>query len=87
MYRVSTKILIRWKVDDPIEASQIHGFCGIWGVIAVGIFDLDVGLLYTGSFQQLQIQLLGAIALTLWTIGFCYTFFKILMTIGRFRVS
>lgn len=49
-YKVSTKLLYRWKVDDPIEASQIHGFCGVWGVISVGLFDLDVGLLYTGSF-------------------------------------
>ena len=32
-------------VDDPIEASSVHGFCGIWGLIAVGIFSKTQGLI------------------------------------------
>ena len=55
VYNLSGKLMFRWKIDDPIEASQIHGFTGIWGVVAVGIFDLDKGLLYSGSTEQLQI--------------------------------
>ena len=53
VYNLSGKLMFRWKIDDPIEASQIHGFTGIWGVVAVGIFDLDKGLLYSGSTEQL----------------------------------
>ena len=25
-------------LHDPLEACPIHGFCGIWGVLAVGVF-------------------------------------------------
>jgi len=39
IYLISDKILKRMQIDDPIEASQIHGFCGYWGCLAVGVFD------------------------------------------------
>lgn len=28
----------RLKVDDPVGAISVHGVCGIWGVLSVGIF-------------------------------------------------
>ena len=65
----------------------MHGICGFWGVLAVGIFDKDVGLLHIGSVAQLEIQLLGGLVLMLWSTLFCGIFFKILSSIGRFRVS
>lgn len=30
---------IEWlRIDDPIGAVAVHGFCGIWGTIAIGLF-------------------------------------------------
>jgi Amt family ammonium transporter len=41
----------RFKIDDPVEATQVHAFCGIWGCLAQGIFDLKKGLIYTADFK------------------------------------
>jgi Amt family ammonium transporter len=67
--------MIKLKIDDPVEASQVHGFCGAWGVLAVGIFDRDGGLV-TGSSRLLGVQALGVLMLFLWTttlsLGYFY---------------
>jgi Amt family ammonium transporter len=46
VYCFGARLCILVEVDDPIEASAVHGFCGVWGLIAVGIFDNTKGLLY-----------------------------------------
>ena len=53
----------------------------------MGIFDLDEGLLYSGSTDQLKTQMIGAAALAVWTIALCTFFFKLINSINRFRVS
>jgi ammonia channel protein AmtB len=45
----------RYEIDDPLDITQVHGFCGIWSVIAVGVFDIERGFFYTGNPQQLGI--------------------------------
>ena len=34
----SSKLLLKLKVDDPLDASPVHFFCGMWGVVASGLF-------------------------------------------------
>jgi ammonium transporter, Amt family len=55
VYIIATKILEKFKIDDPCCASQMHAFCGMWGCIAVGFFDKDRGVIYTGRFNFLGI--------------------------------
>mmetsp|Transcript_32644 Transcript_32644/g.23595 ORF Transcript_32644/g.23595 Transcript_32644/m.23595 type:complete len:119 (+) Transcript_32644:637-993(+) len=50
-YCIAIKFCDRFEIDDPLEALHIHGFGGLWGLIAVGIFDLDKGLIYGGTFN------------------------------------
>lgn len=54
------------KVDDPVGAVAVHGFNGVFGTIAVGLFDSSKGLFTTGHFSLLLIQLLGAVVVILW---------------------
>ena len=47
---LSSKMLIKYRIDDPIGFFQIFGFSGLWGCLAVGFFDRDTGLVFTGAF-------------------------------------
>merc|ERR1719218_139246 len=41
IYCGASELLQKLKIDDPVEAFPVHGACGIWGVIAVPIFDIN----------------------------------------------
>ena len=57
---------LKLHIDDPVGAVGVHMANGIWGTIAVGLLATPSapagleGLLYTGSFKLLGIQVLGA---------------------------
>ena len=38
VYYGASKTMLKLKIDDPLDAYAVHGACGGWGVIAVGIF-------------------------------------------------
>ena len=57
----------RFKVDDPVGAVVVHGICGIFGTIAVGLFAKNGGLFTTGHLERLGIQLIGILAIVVWT--------------------
>ena len=74
-------------VDDPVGAIPVHGMCGVWGTIALGLFHETDGLFFGGGFKFLGIQTLGTLTVVLFTIGSMYIIFKLIdMTVGL-RVS
>lgn len=80
--KVSTHISDRLKIDDPLEASTVHGACGILGTLFVAILGKnDEGVAYYSSssilFKQLGVQLIGCIAIILWSGFWSYMFFSI----------
>ena len=38
IYYYSNKMLITQKIDDVVGSIPIHGFCGLWGVLAASLF-------------------------------------------------
>jgi Amt family ammonium transporter len=74
------------KVDDPVGAIAVHGICGIWGTLAVGLFSTSTGLFYTGSFGQLGIQAIGVLAVMVWVVVIMTVAIFILNKISRIRV-
>lgn len=51
LYLIVSRIYARLHLDDPLEVSVIHGLCGFWGCICVGLFSKHSGLFVTGSFE------------------------------------
>jgi Amt family ammonium transporter len=70
-------------IDDPVGAAAVHGFNGLWGTIAVGLFDYNDGLFYGGGVHLLGVQCLGVVSIAVYTIVVMTIVFAILKhTIG-----
>ncbi|GAX88517.1 ammonium transporter [Effusibacillus lacus] len=69
---LATGWIDKLKVDDPVGAVAVHGFNGVFGTLAVGLFDLSEGLLTTGNTDLLLIQLLGVGVVSVWGFGSAY---------------
>jgi Amt family ammonium transporter len=75
------------RVDDPVGAISVHGVCGAWGTVAVGLFATESGLLMGHGPGQLLAQLIGVGVALVWTLTVSFTIFLgIKYTIGL-RVS
>ena len=74
------------KTDDPVGAVTVHGICGAWGLLAVGIFATGhngVTGLVVGNAAQLLPQIVGIIAAIVWGFGAGFILFKVLdLTMG-----
>lgn len=55
----------RLHVDDPVGACVVHGVCGIWSTLAVGLFHCESGLLITGDASRFLVQVIGIISVSL----------------------
>lgn len=60
LFRAVYKIRMRLGIDDVVDAFAVHGACGLWGLLAVGILHPSTGLFYSGDFDQLASQLVGS---------------------------
>jgi Amt family ammonium transporter len=87
------------KVDDPVGAISVHGTCGAWGVISLGLFSDGTygdgfngvegtvrGLFYGGA-SQLVAQVIGTIVCFAFIFGISWIFFKVLDAVVGMRVS
>eukprot|EP00954_Amorphochlora_amoebiformis_P022203 1351651-Amorphochlora_amoeboformis.AAC.1 len=64
------------EVDDPLDAFAVHGCCGAFGVLAVGIFATESNISRAYGFQndavitgnQFANQLVGVLAIGSWYV-------------------
>src|SRR5205823_9532524 len=87
----------RIGIDDPIGAVSVHGMAGVWGTLATGLFAVPLlaknlatgqgGLVYTGSFHQVGVQLLGLAAVGAFTFSASFGSLWVMNAIWGIRVE
>ena len=90
-----------FRADDPVGAISVHGVCGIWGAIALGLFSASTkeqiiypnvaypmpGLFFGGGVEQLCMQILGVIYVVVWSLTISYLIWFVLKYTIGIRVS
>jgi len=86
------------KIDDPVGAVSVHGVCGAFGTITVGLFAqaryADAaglgpvnGLFFGGGWSLLGIQFLGVVSAFAWVSATCLILFSLIKITVGLRVS
>jgi Amt family ammonium transporter len=84
----SVSLVDKIGIDDPVGAWSVHGTCGIWGTLAVGLFNMDKGLFTGHGFGQLGIQIVGVLAFAIFAAASSWIVWSIIGAIfGGIRVS
>ncbi len=77
-----------WGIDDGVDAVALHGFAGVWGTLAVGLFS-DLEILNTGLSrpEQVLVQLLGIGICFVWSFGLTYLILRNINRLYPLRVT
>src|SRR3989441_1173467 len=100
---VGVNVLEWLRIDDPIGAVPVHGFCGIWGTVSLGLFACGkygstgpfaadnsaplAGLFYGGGTTVLVAQLIGSAIVTVATFVSAYVVMYLVNAVGLLRVT
>lgn len=100
---VAVDLVEHLRVDDPIGAVAVHGACGIFGTLSIGLFatgqyglpgptgaDTSTtveGLFWGGGFKQLGVQLLGSAVITACALGAGLVLMYAVKATGTLRIS
>lgn len=101
VYFFMSKTLKKFQIDDVVDASPVHCFCGMWGVIAAGLFATEdnynaayydtretncAGLFYGGG-AQIGANIVFVIAIWVWVGATSLALFGGLHAAGMLRVD
>ena len=95
--------LLEWlRIDDPIGAVPVHGICGIWGTLSLGLFACGQygatgplgpdnsaplrGLFYGGGIQVLKAQMIGSFCITIATFAVAMVVMLVVNAMGQLRL-
>ena len=100
---LGVELLEYLRIDDPIGAVPVHGICGIWGTLSLGLFasgefgatgqfaaDNSMplkGLFYGGGFQVLIAQAIGSAIITVSTFVVALALMYMVNAVGLLRIS
>jgi len=97
VYIGCSKLLIKLRIDDAVDAIPVHYGNGIWGCIATGLFASPAkveiayangakGLFYGGG-KLLGAEVVGTLFITAWVCVIMIPYFFMLKYLNLFRVD
>jgi ammonium transporter, Amt family len=100
---LGVELLEYLRIDDPIGAVPVHGICGIWGTLSLGLFACGrygasgptapdnstplTGLFYGGGWSLLAAQALGSLIITVSTFAVAMAVMYAVKALGWLRVT
>ena len=75
IFNYSSSLLDRLDVFDPVCAVSTNLFCGLWALVARGLFDSELGLLTSGNSELLKCQLVTTALIVALTLLIACSFF------------
>jgi hypothetical protein len=97
LYLSTSKLLVRLRIDDAVDAIPVHLANGIWGTLSVGLFASshrltlafgetnDTGIFMGGNGTLLACQLVGILFVIGWVAFIMFPFFYFLNYLGWLR--
>jgi ammonium transporter, Amt family len=99
---LGVELLEYLRIDDPIGAVPVHGMCGIWGTLSLGLFAVGKygatgalgadnsaplkGLFYGGGTQLLMAQFIGSAVVTVATFSVAMVLMLLVNATGKLRL-
>ncbi|KAJ4969410.1 hypothetical protein NE237_016111 [Protea cynaroides] len=93
------KLAEKFKYDDPLEAAQLHGGCGAWGIIFTALFAREAyvhevyaegrpyGLFMGGGGKLLAAHVIQILVIVGWVSATMGTLFYVLHRLKLLRIS
>ena len=76
------QFLNKFRIDDAVGAVAVHGFCGAWGTLVVGLFW--AGDMF--NIERIIVQITGIVAALVWGLGASLVIFWTISKIHAIRV-
>ncbi|KAJ8023646.1 Ammonium transporter 1 member 2 [Holothuria leucospilota] len=90
VYIVVSALMVKLRIDDPLDAVAVHFGGGLWGIVSVPIFARGTGILFrwnAPAFGGFGWNLLGALVISLWTSALSILLFGALQLLHLLRVD
>lgn len=89
---ISVSVIEALKIDDAAGAFSVHGACGAWGTLAIGLFGMPAltggaaGLFTGGGVDLLLTQGIGVVAVAIWVSAVSFAMFGAVKAAGLLRM-
>merc|ERR1719473_2066741 len=91
VYQTASMLVSKFKIDDVVDAFAVHGACGCWGVLSLGLFgEPEAGMGGNGIFyggDQFKTQVAAVLIIFGWVGALSVPVFLPLRRLGLLRLE